>query len=75
MNWYAKYSVTLDPPKKCSKCLANLFDYITEDSNTIKMVLESQPNKLKVLKEFLSAIRNKEFIYKILDEEVRRVLT
>ncbi|AAF17975.1 gp091L [Rabbit fibroma virus] len=75
MSWYGKYSVILDPPKKCSKCLANLFDYITEDSGTIKMVLESQPNKLKVLKEFLSAIRNKEFIYKILDEEVRRVLT
>ncbi|QHR82633.1 thioredoxin-like protein [Brazilian porcupinepox virus 1] len=75
MNWYEKYNVKLEPPRRCSRCLANLFEYVTKDSETIKMVLETEENKLKVLKDFLSAFGNKDFIYKILDSEVRRVLT
>ncbi|ABI99257.1 hypothetical protein [Moosepox virus GoldyGopher14] len=74
-SWYDKYHINLNPPRRCSRCLANLFEFLSEDSETIKMVLESQPNKLRILKEFLSACRNKEFIYKILDDEIKRVLT
>ncbi|AAK85054.1 hypothetical protein [Lumpy skin disease virus] len=74
MSWYLKYKVDLDKPQKCSKCLSNLFEFITEDEKTIKMVLESQPNKLSILKNFLTSCRNKDFIYKILDKELQRVL-
>ncbi|AAR07449.1 93L [Yaba monkey tumor virus] len=75
MSWHLKYNVVLDEPKKCSKCFSNLFEYIVQDSETMKIMLEDQPKKLQTLKRFLSATRNKHFTYKILDEEIRRVLT
>ncbi|ADT91122.1 thioredoxin-like protein [Cotia virus SPAn232] len=75
MKWYEKYRVELEPPKRCSKCLANLFDYVSQDTDTIRLVLETEENKLNVLKKFLSVFGNKEFLYKKLDSEVRRVLT
>ncbi|ABQ43568.1 redox virion protein [Tanapox virus] len=75
MSWYSKYNIVLDKPKKCSKCFSNLFEYIIQDKETMKIMLESQPEKMQTLKNFLSTTRNKHFTYKILDEEVRRVLT
>ncbi|AAL69829.1 SPV090 hypothetical protein [Swinepox virus] len=74
MGWYSSYNVDLHPPRKCSKCLANVYEFITDDEETIRMILESQPNKVYILKQFLTAVRNKEFIYKILDSELQRVL-
>ncbi|ASK51299.1 S-S bond formation pathway protein [Eptesipox virus] len=74
-DWYNKYTVVLDPPKRCSKCQTNLYEALSEDVETIKAALESQPNKLIVLKSFLAFCKNKTFLYKILDLEIKRVLT
>ncbi|QDJ95038.1 S-S bond formation pathway protein [Hypsugopox virus] len=74
-NWYTKYTVTLDPPKRCSTCQTNLYEALSEDTKTIKAALESQPNKLIILKSFLLFCKNKTFLYKILDLEIKRVLT
>ncbi|AEN03692.1 S-S bond formation pathway [Yokapox virus] len=76
MNWYQKYNITLTPPKRCSSsCNENLMTLLAADGNNIKMILYSQPEKLKILREFLTTSRNKTFLYKILDDEVCRVLT
>ncbi|AOP31810.1 S-S bond formation pathway protein [Volepox virus] len=75
MSWYEKYNIVLNPPKKCSSCSDNLTTLLAEDGDNIRMILYSQPNKLKVLQDFLATSRNKMFLYKILDDEVRRVLT
>ncbi|QED21280.1 S-S bond formation pathway protein [Borealpox virus] len=75
MSWYKAYTVVLDPPKKCSSCSDNLTTLLVEDGENIRMILYSQPEKLKVLQDFLATSRNKMFLYKILDDEVRRVLT
>ncbi len=73
--WYSDYTVDLDPPKKCSKCSISLTTFLSEDRENIKMMIVSQPEKLKTLKSFLASSRNKEFSYKVLDDEIRRVLT
>ncbi|AST09312.1 S-S bond formation pathway [Murmansk poxvirus] len=75
MSWYERYNIVLNPPKRCSKCNENLMTLLADDGNNIRMILYSQPNKLKILRDFLATSRNKMFLYKILDNEVRRVLT
>ncbi|AXN75355.1 S-S bond formation pathway protein [Orthopoxvirus akhmetapox] len=76
MSWYKSYTVVLDPPKRCSSsCSDNLTTLLAEDGENIRVILYSQPKKLKVLQDFLTTSRNKMFLYKILDDEVRRVLT
>nr|WGO62719.1 A3L protein [Wadden Sea poxvirus] len=74
MSWYSNYNITLDPPRRCSQCSINIMNFFVEDKNNIKMILLSQPNKLNVLNHFLSVTRNKDFLYKILDTEILRVL-
>ncbi|ARR30947.1 CPXV134 protein [Cowpox virus] len=76
MSWYEKYNIVLNPPKRCSSaCADNLTTMLSEDGNNIRAILYSQPQKLKVLQDFLATSRNKMFLYKILDDEIRRVLT
>ncbi|ADZ29456.1 CPXV134 protein [Cowpox virus] len=76
MSWYEKYNIVLNPPKRCSSaCSDNLTTMLAEDGNNIRAILYSQPQKLKVLQDFLATSRNKMFLYKILDDEIRRVLT
>ncbi|SNB48289.1 CPXV134 protein [Cowpox virus] len=76
MSWYKKYNIVLNPPKRCSSaCADNLTTILAEDGNNIRAILYSQPKKLKVLQDFLATSRNKMFLYKILDDEIRRVLT
>ncbi|ABD97472.1 unknown [Cowpox virus] len=76
MSWYEKYNIVLNPPKRCSSaCSDNLTTILAEDGNNIRAILYSQPQKLKVLQDFLATSRNKMFLYKILDDEIRRVLT
>ncbi|AGY97645.1 CPXV134 protein [Cowpox virus] len=76
MSWYEKYNIVLNPPKRCSSsCADNLTTILAEDGNNIRAILYSQPQKLKVLQDFLATSRNKMFLYKILDDEIRRVLT
>ncbi|ADZ29243.1 S-S bond formation pathway protein [Cowpox virus] len=76
MSWYEKYNIVLNPPKRCSSaCSDNLTTILAEDGNNIRAILYSQPKKLKVLQDFLATSRNKMFLYKILDDEIRRVLT
>ncbi|AWU47136.1 S-S bond formation pathway protein [Sea otter poxvirus] len=75
MDWYTKYTVSLDPPKRCTNCSIILTKFINEDSNNIAMLLKSQPNRLKTLKDFLSFCKNKTINIKILDEEISRVLS
>ncbi|UPV00371.1 S-S bond formation pathway protein (Cop-A2.5L) [Cowpox virus] len=76
MSWYEKYNIVLNPPKRCSSaCSDNLTTILAEDGNNIRAILYSQPQKLKVVQDFLATSRNKMFLYKILDDEIRRVLT
>ncbi|SPN67953.1 CPXV134 protein [Cowpox virus] len=76
MSWYEKYNIVLNPPKRCSSaCSDNLTTILAEDGNNIRAILYSQSQKLKVLQDFLATSRNKMFLYKILDDEIRRVLT
>ncbi|AAL40571.1 S-S bond formation pathway protein [Monkeypox virus] len=77
MSWYEKYNIVLNPPKRCSStCSDNLTTILSEDgTNIIRAILYSQPKKLKILQDFLTTSRNKMFLYKILDDEIRRVLT
>ncbi|QHG62652.1 S-s bond formation pathway protein [Cetacean poxvirus 1] len=75
MYWYSNYNIVLTPPRRCTKCAANLTAMLIEDKQNIKYLLYSQPNKLKLILDFLTVSRNKSFNLKILDKEIIRVLT
>ncbi|CCD83273.1 redox virion protein [Squirrelpox virus] len=75
MSAFDRYEVHLAPPRRCTRCAETLTAFLREDRNHIRMILESQPDKLLVLRRFLSHSRNKELNIKILDEEIARVLT
>ncbi|WZD65943.1 thioredoxin-like protein [Bovine papular stomatitis virus] len=73
-SWYAAYSVTLDPPRRCTRCSLNLTRFVNEDRDNAMMLIASQPNRARILGEFLVFCRNKSMDTKVLDREIRRVL-
>ncbi|ATI21038.1 S-S bond formation pathway protein [Western grey kangaroopox virus] len=69
------YSFKLSPPRRCTSCGSATVELLKTDREHVRMVLLSNHRKLKTLKSFLELSRNKKLFTKILDPEIRRVLT
>ncbi|AXY04608.1 virus redox protein [Fowlpox virus] len=69
------YKYSIDPPVRCSNCSNNLVEYLKSDRQLIKLMLNNNEYKKNILKQFLIFSRNKTLLTKILDPEIRRVLT
>ncbi|ASF89972.1 thioredoxin-like protein [Seal parapoxvirus] len=72
--WFAKYAVSLDPPRRCTNCSLHLTRFVNEDRDNARMLVMAQPARAKILGEFLVFCRNRELDTKVLDRELLRVL-
>ncbi|AID46673.1 virus redox protein [Penguinpox virus] len=71
----SEYKYDIDPPVRCSNCSNNLIEYLKSDRQLIELMLNNNEYKKNILKQFLIFSRNKTLLTKILDPEIRRVLT
>ncbi|AIZ77329.1 putative thioredoxin-like protein [Parapoxvirus red deer/HL953] len=72
--WFARYEVRLDPPRRCTRCSLNLTRFVNEDPDNARLLVLSQPERARVLAQFLEFCRNKDMDTKVLDREILRVL-
>nr|WNT71212.1 MAG: thioredoxin-like protein [Equine parapoxvirus]WNT71239.1 MAG: thioredoxin-like protein [Equine parapoxvirus]WNT71253.1 MAG: thioredoxin-like protein [Equine parapoxvirus]WNT71263.1 MAG: thioredoxin-like protein [Equine parapoxvirus] len=72
--WFSRYSVKLDPPRRCTACSLHLTRFVNEDPDNARLLVMSQPVRARLLMDFLAFCRNKELDTKVLDLEILRVL-